>query len=78
MGDALTQRAAAAFADAFSRANSISVAVVLTTAATVVLTTAATVVALHRRNRRASTFRQPGAVASSDLLAPVSSPERGE
>ena len=70
MGDALTQRAAAAFADAFSRANSISVAVVLTTAATVV--------ALHRRNRRASTFRQPGAVASSDLLAPVSSPERGE
>ena len=69
MGDALTQRAAAAFADAFSRANSISVAVVLTTAAAV---------ALHRRNRRASTFRQPGAVASSDVLAPVSSPERGE
>lgn len=70
VGDALTQRAAAAFADAFSLANSISVAVVLTTAAAVV--------ALHRRNRRPSTLRRPGAGASSELVAAVSSAARGE
>ena len=70
VGDALTQRAAAAFVDAFSLANSISVAVVLTTAAAVV--------ALHRRNRRPSTLRRTGHGASSELVAAVSSAARGE
>ena len=63
VGTALGIAAAAAFADAFSLANSISVAVVLTTAAAV---------ALHRRNRRPSTLRRPGAGASSELVAAVS------
>ena len=53
VGDALTQRAAAAFADAFSLANSISVAVVLTTAAAVV--------ALHRRTVARRPFAGPAA-----------------
>src|SRR5918994_5140767 len=68
VGDALTQRAAAAFADAFSLANSISVAVVVTTAAAVVT--------LHRRNRRPSTLRRTGHGASSELVAAVSSAAR--
>jgi predicted MFS family arabinose efflux permease len=63
VGTALGIAAAAAFADAFSLANSISVAVVLTTAAAV---------ALHRRNRHPSTLRRPGAGASSELVAAVS------
>lgn len=70
VGTALGIAAAAAFADAFSLANSISVAVVLTTAAAVV--------ALHRRNRRPSTVRRPGAGASSERVAAVSSVARGE